>query len=121
MNGDLALVGGGDGTAVIYSISQRKIFSKLEVGSSTITYAIWARGRAVFATSTGLVKIFENGFEVSSFNAHAGEVTALAVHPSKEILASAGIDKSFILYDLATFTQAIQIYTDSSEPLMKDP
>lgn len=112
-SGDLALVGGADGAAGIYSISQKKIVHELDVGNGTVTDAIWVGGRAVFATSSGNVKIFEAGNEVSSFNGHSGEVTALAVHPSKEILASVGADKSYIFYDLVSLTQAIQVYTGS--------
>lgn len=114
-SGDLALVGGADGSADIYSISQKKIVHELEVGNGAVTDVIWVGGRAVFATSSGNVKIFESGTEVSSFNGHSGEVTALAVHPSKEILASVGADKSYIFYDLTSLTQAMQVYTDSCE------
>lgn len=112
-SGDLALVGGVDGSAGVYSISQKKIVHELEVGNSAITDAIWVGIRAIFATSSGNVKIFESGTEVSSFDGHSGEVTALAVHPSKEILASVGPDKSYIFYDLTSLTQAIQVYTNS--------
>lgn len=112
-SGDLALVGGVDGSAGIYSISQKKKVLELEVGNGSITDAIWVGGRAIFATSSGNVKIFESGVEVSSFNGHSGEVAALAVHPSKEILASVGADKSYIFYDLTSLTQATQVYTNS--------
>lgn len=119
-SGDLALVGGNIGIAGVYSLSQkqmvRELFEIETVGS--VTDAVWAGDWAVFATSKGFVKIFDNASEVSSHNGHAGEVTALAVHPSNEILASVGVDKSYIIYDLATFTQAIQIYTDSCEKPM---
>lgn len=112
-SGDLALVGGVDGSAGIYSISQQKLVYELQVGHGAITDAIWVDGQAVFASSSGNVKIFESGTEVASFNGHSGEVKAVAVHPSKEILASVGVDKSYIFYDLTSLTQAIQVYTDS--------
>ncbi|MCJ1463524.1 hypothetical protein MMC07_002132 [Pseudocyphellaria aurata] len=112
-SGDLALVGGVDGSAGIYSISQKKKVHEIEVGDGSVTDAIWVGERAVFATSAGNVKIFESGIEVSSFNGHLGEVAALAVHPSKEILASVGVDKSYIFYDLTSLTQATQVYTNS--------
>ena len=112
-SGDLALMGGVDGFAGVYSISQKKIVHELEVGNGAITDAIWVGEQAVFATSSGNVKIFESGTEVSSFSGHSGEVTALAVHPSKEIFASVGVDRSYIFYDLTTLSQAIQVYTDS--------
>lgn len=112
-SGDLALLGGVDGSAGVYSISQKKILHELVVGNGAVTDAIWVGERAVFANSSGNVKVFESGTEVSSFSGHSGEVTALAVHPSKEIFASVGADKSYIFYDLTTLTQVIQVYTDS--------
>ena len=116
-SGDFALVGGVTGTAGIFSISRNTILHELfEVGSvGGVTDSLWAGSLAVFATSTGLVKIFENGSEVSSFHKHAGKVTALALHPSKAILASVGVDKSYVLYNLTTSTPAMQIFTDSSK------
>lgn len=80
---------------------------------SPITDALWAGNRAILGTSAGAVKIFENDVEISSFSGHAGEVTALALHPSGEILASVGVDKSYIFYDLSSSTQALQMSTDS--------
>lgn len=115
-SGDFALVGGATGTAGIFSVSRNTILHELfEVGSvGGVTDSLWAGNLAVFATSSGVVKIFENGSEVSSFHKHAGRVTALALHPSKAILASVGVDKSYVLYDLTTSAPAMQIFTNSS-------
>lgn len=85
---------------------------ELAVGSP-ITDAIWAGSKTIVGTSDGAVKVFENGVEMSSFSGHAGQVTALALHPSGDILASVGVDKSYIIYDLTSNTQALQITTDS--------
>lgn len=116
-SGDLALVGGATGMAGVFSISQNKILYELFVVDSVggITDSLWAGSLAVFATSSGLVKVFENGSEVSSYHKHAGKVTALAVHPSKEILASVGADKSYVLYDLTKSAPAMQTFTNSSK------
>lgn len=114
-NGDLALLGGANGRAGVYSISQNKVVHELEVGSGFVTDALWAGDRAVFSTSAGAVKIFERGSEKSSFSGHAGRVTALALHPSGDILASVGVDKSYIFYDLTSSTQVTQIATDSGK------
>jgi pre-mRNA-processing factor 19 len=111
-SGDLALFGGSDGSAGVFSISQNKLVQELAVGSP-IADTIWAGSRAIIGTSTGIVKAFENGVEISSFSGHAGEVTALALHPSGDILASVGVDRSYIFYDLTSYTQALQISTDS--------
>lgn len=89
---------------------------ELAVGT-TITDAIWAGNKAIVGTSAGTVKAFENGVETSSFSGHAGEVTALALHPSGDIFASVGMDKSYIFYDLMSYTQALQITTDSCKTI----
>lgn len=111
-SGDLALLSGSDGTAAIFSISQHKLVQELPIGSP-VTDVLWAGSKAIVGTSSGIVKAFENGVEVSSFSGHAGAVTALALHPSGDILASVGVDKSYIFYDLESSVQALQITTDS--------
>ena len=111
-SGDLVLVGGSDGVAGVYSLSQKKVVYALKAGGA-VQDGIWTGDRAVTAASNGSVKVFEQGSEIASFSSHAGEVTSLALHPSGDILVSVGIDKSFVLYDLATLAPITQIYTDS--------
>jgi len=113
-SGDLALLGGSDGKAGVFSIEAGQIVQQFEAGSP-ITDALWVGSKAVLGTSAGAVKVFENGMEVSSFSGHAGEVTALALHPSGEILASVGPDKSYIFYDLTASVQALRVSTDSGK------
>ncbi|CAF9908442.1 hypothetical protein IMSHALPRED_006674 [Imshaugia aleurites] len=112
-SGDLALIGGSDGIAGVFSISQNKLVQELPVGSP-VTDTLWAGSKAIVGTSSGTVKAYENGVEVSSFSGHAGAVTALALHPSGDILASVGVDKTYIFYDLTSSVQALQIATDSA-------
>lgn len=69
-------------------------------------------------TSAGIVKIFEDGLETAHFSGHAGEVTALALHPSGQLLASVGVDKSYIFYDLDSSVQSVKIGTDSGKFLL---
>lgn len=114
-SGDLVLLGGDNGVAGVYSVSQNKVVREMEAGSGAVTDAIWAGARAIVSTSSGVIKIFEDGAEISSFNVHRGKVAALAIHPSGDILASVGIDKSYVLYDLASYTQATQVYTDAGK------
>ncbi len=111
-SGDLALLGGNDGTAGVFSISQNKLVQELPV-SSSVTDTLWAGSKAIVGTSSGLVKAFGNGVEISSFSGHAGAVTALALHPSGDILASVGVDRSYVFYDLTSSVQVLQISTDS--------
>ena len=113
--GDLLLLGGSAGDSVVFSISQKKILQSLKGVGGAITDAIWSGNRAIIATSTGIIQTFEDGLEHTKFSHHAGEVTALAIHPSGDILASVGTDKSFVLYDLESSTIATQIHTDAGE------
>lgn len=114
-SGDLVLLGGDNGVAGVYSASQNVIVQQMEVGSGAVTAAVWAGTRAAVSTSSGVIKIFEGQSEAASFSGHAGKVTALAMHPSGDILASVGMDKSYILYDLTSYKQATQIYTDAGK------
>ncbi|KAL8691393.1 MAG: hypothetical protein Q9224_004189, partial [Gallowayella concinna] len=111
---DAVLLGGSNGKVGVYSVSDKAITEELDVGSGRVTDTLWAESRAIAATSTGSVKIFESGQEIASFSGHSGEVTALAVHPSGDILASVGVDKSYIFYDLTSNTVATQVLTDAA-------
>lgn len=101
-----------DGVAGVYSLSQKRVLQTLKV-DGPITDAVWAGEKAVIATSTGAVKVFENGNEVAAFNAHAGEVTALALHATGDLVGSVGVDKSYVLYDLTTNSVVTQIFSDA--------
>ncbi|KAF2269190.1 Prp19-domain-containing protein [Lojkania enalia] len=111
-SGELALFGGTDGVAGIYSVSQQKIVQTLKAGSP-VTATAWWGSRALVATSSGTIKVFEDGVETAELGSHAGAVTSIALHPSETILASAGADKRFIYYDLTTMTVASQLYTET--------
>ncbi|MCJ1402752.1 hypothetical protein MMC11_005973 [Xylographa trunciseda] len=113
-SGDLVLLGGSDGVAGVFSVSQNEVLQTLRGGGGAITDGLWAADRAVIATSTGNVKVFNAGSEVSSFSGHAGKAASIALHPSGEILASVGVDKSYIFYDLESSKIATQVYTDSA-------
>ncbi|KAI4166919.1 MAG: hypothetical protein LQ343_007622 [Gyalolechia ehrenbergii] len=112
--GDSALVGGMDGKLGVYSISEKAIVREMDAGPGAVTDVLWLGDRMVASTSAGNVKIYENEAEVSSFSCHAGEVMALAVHPSGDILASVGVDKSYVFYDLTSSTVGTQVLTDAA-------
>lgn len=113
--GELALVGGVDGTVGVYSLSQKSVAQTLKT-DGPVTDATWAGNKAVVSSATGSVKVFENGTEVASFASHAGEVTSVAVHATGDIVASVGVDKSYVLYDLSTNTVITQIFSDAGRP-----
>ncbi|KAI7976814.1 hypothetical protein EIK77_010045 [Talaromyces pinophilus] len=112
--GDLALIGGVDGVAGVYSISKQQIVQTLKVGAP-VTDAVFAGSTAVVASASGSVKFFDNGAETASFDSHAGEATAVVVHPAGDIVASVGVDKSYVLYDLATSSVVTQIYGNAGK------
>lgn len=113
-SGDLTLIGRADGVAGVYSLSQKRVVRTLQAGGGSVTDAVWAGAKAVVASSTGIVKVFEDEAEIASFSPHAGRVTALAVHPTGDIVGSVGVDKSYVLYDLTTSSAVTQVFSDSS-------
>ena len=120
-SGDLALVGGVDGIAGVYSISQERVLQALKGGGGAITATVWAGTRAAISTSAGRVKVFEAQQEVASFDVHAGAATGIALHPSDDILASVGEDKSYVLYDLESMSLITQVYSDSGTVISPFP
>ncbi|KAK2748123.1 hypothetical protein FQN57_001247 [Myotisia sp. PD_48] len=113
-SGDLVLLGGADGVAGIYSLPEKRVVTSLKGGGGSIKDTAWVGDRAVIATSTGAVKVFEDGSEVASFTVHAGEATALSVHPTGDIIASIGVDKSYVLYDLTNMSVSTQVFSDAA-------
>ncbi|KAF2025356.1 Prp19-domain-containing protein [Setomelanomma holmii] len=111
-SGDLALFGGADGVAGVYSLSQEKVVLALKAGSA-VTATSWWGERAVVGTAAGHIKIFENGNEIAQVGSHAGAVTSISLHPSGALLASGGADKRFAFYDLSTFKTVSQVYTEA--------
>lgn len=112
-SGDLVIVGGADGSAGIHSISQNKQVHTLEGAKGQITDTVWWGARAVVSTSSGQVMIFEEGSQMMAFDSHAGSAVAVALHPSDELLASVGEDRSFVFYDLSKHKAVMQIHTES--------
>jgi WD40 repeat protein len=97
----------------VYSVSQGQVVQTLKCGGGSVTDAVWCGNKPVVALSTGAVKIFDNGAEAASFDRHAGAVSAVALHPCGDILASVGVDKSYVLYDLLSLQTITQVSTDS--------
>ncbi|TVY59328.1 Pre-mRNA-processing factor, partial [Lachnellula suecica] len=110
-DGTKAVVGGADGSVGIYSLPDDKITHTFEAGAA-VTSAVWYAGQPIVSTSTGTVKIFGDGGE-TTFTKHAGSANGLALHPCGDILASVGVDKSFVFYDLQAGKAVTQVYTDS--------
>ena len=107
------LVGGSDGVAGVYSLSQDRVGQAFKGGEGAITAGGWSGSKAIISTSAGRVKCFEGGTELANFSVHTGEASDLAVHPCGDIVASVGSDKSYVLYDLESKSVLTQGYTDS--------
>lgn len=96
-------------------MTEKRVVASLSAEGS-ITDVAWVGQNAAIATSTGVVKIFDNnGNETASFTSHAGAATALEAHPTGDILISAGVDKSYVMYDLLTNAVVIQIFSDAGK------
>jgi pre-mRNA-processing factor 19 len=113
--GDLALVGGAEGIAGVYSISQQQLLTPLKSQDGALNDVAWAGKHALTASSSGIVRVWnEQGNDSTAIAAHAGEVVALAMHPSKSMVASAGADKSWVLHDIDAAKSVVQVYDPSS-------
>ena len=114
VQGGYAAVAGLEGDVAIYSVEADKLERSLRI-EEPVTGSTWAGAKVIFTTAKGTVKIFDSGTEVASFLDHAGFVTGSAVHPSNEILATVGADKSFVFYDLVKLQRATRVYTNSGK------
>jgi len=106
----LVITGGSDGTAGIYSVSGAKVLQSFEAGGA-VTDAVWYESQPIISTLSGSVKVL--GSNETTFTSHAGRANAVALHPCGDILASVGVDKSFVFYDLVGRKAVTQVYTDS--------
>ncbi|CCC11400.1 hypothetical protein SMACR_02058 [Sordaria macrospora] len=112
LNAGYAAVGGLDGKVDLYSVEAKAHERSLEIGEP-VTATVWIGNKVVSATSRGSVKAVEGGVETGSITEHAGAVTGLAVHPGEHILASVGVDKGIIFYDLQSLQRVARVYTDA--------
>lgn len=108
--GQLVVFGGNDGVAGIFSIPENKVVESFKAGAA-VTDSVWFGNQPVVSTASGAVKVF--GDSAISFASHAGSANGLALHPSGDILASVGVDKSFVFYDLPGGKAVTQVYSDS--------
>ncbi|KAL0767828.1 hypothetical protein CaCOL14_009661 [Colletotrichum acutatum] len=117
--GSYAAISGRSGDAAIYSIEADQVERQVAVNEPVVD-SVWTGSKLIFATSKGSVKVFESGSEVASISEHAGPATSLSLHPTGDLLASVGSDKSIVLYDLNTLKKISRAYADSGK-LPKPP
>lgn len=117
-SGALAITGGSDGVAGVYSIPKNEVVQALKIKTGTVTDALWWDTRPIVATSSGHIKVFNdvaNGGDAQHLGSHAGAATTIALHPSGDLLASAGVDKTYKLFDLTSMKLITQVVTPSGK------
>lgn len=112
LEGSYALAGGLNGEAAIYSIEEDNVERTVPV-NEPVTDTLWAGPRLFFATSQGNIKVYGAGKEIASLSEHAGAASGLSLHPSGDLLASVGADKSIVFYQLKTMKRVSRAYADA--------
>lgn len=113
--GDFFLCGDSDGAVGVYDLKNSAFTTRSNLGAGAILDGTWANDEIVVATSSGSVVVAVEGSAQAKFHQHAGAATAIAVHPCGDIVASVGVDKSYVLYDLHASAVITQIYSDSGK------
>jgi pre-mRNA-processing factor 19 len=113
--GDFFLCGDSDGAVGVYDLKNSAFTTRSNLGAGAILDGAWANDKIVVATSSGSVVVAVEGSAQAKFHQHAGAATAIAVHPCGDVVASVGVDKSYVLYDLHASAVITQIYADSGE------
>ncbi|OAA53148.1 cell cycle control protein [Cordyceps fumosorosea ARSEF 2679] len=111
--GAYAAVAGLEGKAAIYAVAADSLEREITVGEPA-TSTLWTGSKLIFGTGNGGVKVFEGGNQVAAASEHSGPTTGLSVHPSGDIIASVGTDKSLVLYDLASLKRVSRTFVDAS-------
>lgn len=113
--GDLFVCGDSDGTMGIYDLKQGAFTTRSNVGAGAILDGAWCNDRPAVSTASGTVFMVQEGAVQAKFQKHAGAATAVAAHPSGDVLASVGVDKSYVLYDLHSSKVLTQVYGDAGK------
>ena len=113
--GDFFLCGDSDGAIGVYDLKNGAFTTRSNLGAGAIQDGAWANDKIVVATSSGSVVVAVEGSAQTKFHQHAGAATAVAVHPCGDVVASVGVDKSYVLYDLQASAVLTQVYADSGE------
>lgn len=115
----VAAIGGADGSNSVYSVATQKVLQSAPGNGVAIhDVAVGNQGGKPFTiigTANGEVAVISEGGDAVSFAAHSGPVAGLALHPTGDILASVGLDKSIVLRDLAGQREVSRIVTDSGK------
>ncbi|KAF9295326.1 Pre-mRNA-processing factor 19 [Mortierella antarctica] len=110
----LILTGGNDKNAMIFNQEEGNAIATLKGHSKKITRVAW-NGKseendiALTASADHTVKIWTSSGEgktpytcAHTISSHTAEVTGLAVHPTKDYIATASLDSTWAFHDIAT-------------------
>lgn len=110
-NPDLAVTGGKDSNAIIFNRASKKAEQTLTGHSKQVTDVLFhsSGSDTVITTSADrTAKVWKRAegdakFSVSAtLSKHTGDVTEAALHTSGDYLITAGMDKTWCFWDLAT-------------------
>jgi pre-mRNA-processing factor 19 len=114
-SGELFLCGDSDGTIGVFDKQAGAFTTRSNLGAGAILGGAWCSDKQVVSTSSGTVVVAQEGAVQGKFQQHAGAATAVASHPSGELVVSVGYDKSYILYDISAMRVLTQVYGDIGE------
>lgn len=115
----VAYLGGANGSSCAYSITNEEVSQATKGDGNAIQdLVLWHKeGKIlpVVATASGEVAVLDDGKKTISFVSHSGAASGLALHPSGDLIASVGMDKSIVLHDLSQQREVSRLITDSCQ------
>lgn len=106
-DGNTVVTGGADKSVQIFDIAESKVIGTLKGHTKPVTHVEFVNSNlAVSSSADKTVRLWgesEAGGKWAAkhnFNNHKGDITGLAVHPSKAFVAAASSDSTWSLYDI---------------------
>ena len=116
-DGNVVVSGGADKAVQVYDLEAKKVLGTLKGHTKPVTDVAFIEkdGQDRLAVSASADKTVRIWGETdgkwaarSKFDNHKGEITGLAVHPSKAFVSAASADSTWSLYDIA---EGKEVYT----------
>lgn len=88
--------------------------STLAADAEEVSAAAWAGDLLVTGEADGAVKVYDKaGQQVAQLASHGAKVTAVAVHPSLSLVATASLDRGYAVHDMAAMATVTKGAGDS--------
>ena len=106
----MVVTGGADKAVQLFDISEQKVVGQLKGHTKPVTHVefIEKEGQDTLVVSSSADKTVKIWGETNgkwsvktNFNNHKGDITGIAVHPSKAFVSAASSDSTWSLYDVA--------------------